>query len=195
MRENDAWFGHRSLRWWEEGWIDFHALHARPLEGRQDFVSNSGIAYFIAVAKEGSFLTAAERRLHTAQPSLSRQIRDLESEVGVKLLERRARGVVLTAAGKVFLDHARLALSQVEAAAEGARRAEQPEKPVFVIGFLAGLEVVWLPHALRIIREEAPGVEIMLSSQSSPELALALMRGKMDVAFLRSPVSAGQEAC
>jgi len=143
------------------------------------------LRYFIAIAEEGSFLSAAERRLHTAQPSLSRQIRDLESEVGVKLLERRARGVVLTAAGKVFLDHARLALSQVEAAAEGARRAEQPEKPVFVIGFLAGQEVVWLPHALRIIREEAPGVEIILSSQSSPELALALMRGKMDVAFLR----------
>jgi LysR family transcriptional regulator, hca operon transcriptional activator len=143
------------------------------------------LRYFIAVAEEGSFLTAAERRLHTAQPSLSRQIRDLESEVGVKLLERRARGVVLTAAGNVFFDHARLALSQVEAAAEGARRAEQPEKPVFVIGFLAGQEVVWLPHALRIIREEAPGVEIMLSSQSSPELALALMRGKMDVALLR----------
>jgi LysR family transcriptional regulator, hca operon transcriptional activator len=143
------------------------------------------LRYFIAIAEEGSFLTAAERRLHTAQPSLSRQIRDLESEVGVKLLERRARGVVLTAAGKVFLDHARLALLQVEAAAEGARRAEQPEKPVFVIGFVAGQEVVWLPHALRIIREEAPGVEIILSSLSSPELALALMRGKMDVAFLR----------
>jgi LysR family transcriptional regulator, hca operon transcriptional activator len=84
-----------------------------------------------------------------------------------------------------FFSIARLALSQVEAAAEGARRAEQPEKPVFVMGFLAGQEVVWLPHALRIIREEAPGVEIILSSQSSPELALALMRGKMDVAFLR----------
>jgi LysR family transcriptional regulator, hca operon transcriptional activator len=143
------------------------------------------LRYFIAVDEEGSFLTAAERRLHTAQPSLSRQIRDLESEVGVKLLERRARGVALTAAGKVFLDHARLALLQVEAAAEGARRAEQPEKPIFVMGFLAGQEVVWLPHALRTIREEAPGVEIMLSSQSSPELALALMRGKLDVAFLR----------
>jgi LysR family transcriptional regulator, hca operon transcriptional activator len=143
------------------------------------------LRYFVAVVEEGSLTTAAERRLHTSQPSLSRQIRDLELEVGVKLLERRARGVVLTTAGKVFLDHARLALSQVEAAAEGARQAEQPEKPVFVIGFLAGQEVVWLPHALRIIREEAPGVEIMLSSQSSPELALALMRGKMDVAFIR----------
>ena len=72
------------------------------------------LRYFIAVAEEGGLLAAAERRLHTSQPSLSRQIRDLESEVGVKLLERQARGVTLTAAGRVFLDHARLALLQVE---------------------------------------------------------------------------------
>jgi len=144
------------------------------------------LRYFIAVAEEGSFLTAAQRRLHTSQPSLSRQIRDLEIEVGAKLLERQARGVVLTAAGKVFLDHARLALSQVEAAAEGARRAEQPEKQTFAMGFLAGQEVVWLPHALPIIREEAPDAEIMLSSQSSPDLALELARGRLDVAFLRA---------
>jgi LysR family transcriptional regulator, hca operon transcriptional activator len=143
------------------------------------------LRYFIAVAEEGSLLTAAQRRLNTSQPSLSRQIRDLESEIGVKLLERQARGVALTAAGRVFLDHARLALLQVEAAIDGARQAEQPERLTFTIGFLAGQEVVWLPHALRIIREEAPEVEITLSSQSSPELALALMRGKLDVAFLR----------
>jgi LysR family hca operon transcriptional activator len=143
------------------------------------------LRYFIAVAEEGSLLTAAQRRLNTSQPSLSRQIRDLETEVGVKLLERQARGVTLTAAGRVFLDHARLALLQVEAATGGARRVEQPERLVFSMGFLAGQEVVWLPHALRILREEAPGVEIMLSSQSSPDLALALMRGKLDVAFLR----------
>jgi LysR family hca operon transcriptional activator len=93
----------------------------------------------------------------------------------------KARGVELTAAGKVFLDHARLALLQVEAAAEGARRAGQPEKPALPIGFLAGQEVMWL----RIMREEAPGVEITLSSQSSAELAAALMRGKLDLAFLR----------
>ncbi|QYD72987.1 LysR family transcriptional regulator [Paraburkholderia edwinii] len=143
------------------------------------------LRYFIAVAEEGSLLTAAQRRLSTSQPSLSRQIRDLESEVGVKLLERQARGVELTAAGKIFLDHARLALSQVEAAIDGARRAEQPERPVLAMGFLAGQEVVWLPHALHILREEAPEAEITLFSQSSPDLALGLMRGKLDVAFLR----------
>lgn len=143
------------------------------------------LRYFVAVAEEGSLLAAAEQRLNTSQPSLSRQIRDLEAEVGVKLLDRQARGVVLTAAGRIFLDHARLALLQVEAATDGARRAEQPEKRSLAIGFLAGQEVVWLPHALRIIREEAPEAEVTLSSQSSPDLALALMRGKLDVAFLR----------
>ncbi|MEP7043502.1 MAG: LysR family transcriptional regulator [Dokdonella sp.] len=149
------------------------------------------LRYFVAVAEEGSLLSAAQRRLHTSQPSLSRQIRDLEAEIGVTLLERQARGVVLTAAGKVFLDHARLALSQIEAAVEGARRTEQPQKPSFAVGFLAGQEVVWLPHALRILREEAPDVEIILGSQSSPELALALTRGKLDMAFLRPEAQSG----
>lgn len=143
------------------------------------------LRYFVAVAEEGSLLAAAEQRLNTSQPSLSRQIRDLEAEVGVKLFDRQARGVVLTAAGRIFLDHARLALLQVEAATDGARRAEQPEKRSLAIGFLAGQEVVWLPHALRIVREEAPEAEVTLSSQASPDLALALMRGKLDVAFLR----------
>jgi LysR family hca operon transcriptional activator len=148
------------------------------------------LRYFVAVAEEGSLTNAAERRLHTAQPSLSRQIRDLELEVGVKLLERGARGIALTAAGRVFLDHARLALLQVEAAGEAARRAAQPDKAAFVIGFLTGHEVVWLPEALRILREEAPGIEITLASQPSPDLAGALMRGKVDVAFLRREAQA-----
>ncbi len=148
------------------------------------------LRYFIAVAEEGSLTNAAERRLHTAQPSLSRQIRDLEISVGAKLLERGARGITLTAAGRVFLDHARLALLQVEAAGEAARRAAQPEKAAFVFGFLTGHEVVWLPEALRILREEQPDIEITLFSQSSPELAGGLMRGKVDVAFLRREAQA-----
>lgn len=143
------------------------------------------LRYFVAVAEEGSFTNAAERRLYTAQPSLSRQIRELEMEVGAKLLERKARGIALTAAGRVFLDHARLALLQVDAAAEAARLAERPAKPAFVVGFLIGQEIAWLPDTLRILREEAPDIEVTIFSQSSPELASALMRGKVDVAFLR----------
>src|SRR6202521_5100646 len=102
------------------------------------------LRYFIAVAETGSLTVAAERRLYTSQPSLSRQIRDLEEEVGAELFNRSARGVELTAAGKAFLDHARLALSQVDAATEAARRASQPTKKTFAIGFQTGHEMNWL---------------------------------------------------
>jgi len=143
------------------------------------------LRYFIAVAEEGSLLHAAERRLHTAQPSLSRQIRDLELELGVKLLERKARGIELTAAGRVFLDHARLALMQIEVACEAARNTQRPHKPGFGVGFLPGQEVIWLSGALRILREEAPDVDVTITTKSSPELANALMQGQIDVALLR----------
>jgi len=143
------------------------------------------LRYFIAVAEEGSLSGAAEKRLHTAQPSLSRQIRDLELEVGAKLLERRPRGISLTPAGRIFLDHARMALAQIEMASEAARRAEQPERHVFGVGFLVGQEVACLPETLRLLRQEVSGVEITFLSLASPELALALMRGKVDVAFMR----------
>src|SRR5467141_1378923 len=91
------------------------------------------LRYFIAVAEEGSLTIAAEKRLHTAQPSLSRQIRDLEYQIGAQLLTRSAQGVALTAAGRAFLDHARLALSQVEAAGAAARRCA--EQAVIRAGF------------------------------------------------------------
>src|SRR6201996_7094357 len=92
------------------------------------------LRYFIAVAEEGSLTVAAGKRLHTAQPSLSRQIRDLEHEVGVQLMRRSVHGIELTAAGRAFLDHARLAVTQAEAAAEAARRAAQPIRPIFAVG-------------------------------------------------------------
>lgn len=157
----------------------------KPYLLSMDMMELRHLRYFVAVAEEGSLTLAAERRLHTAQPSLSRQIRDLEREVGTPLLARRARGIELTEAGRVFLDHARLALLQVEQAGEAARRAARPAKPTFVLGFLTGHEVTWLPEALRVMHDELPSIEITLASQSSPELAGALMRGQVDVAFLR----------
>src|SRR5437588_5128052 len=114
------------------------------------------VRYFVAVAEEGSLTVAAERRLHTAQPSLSRQIRDLEYEVGAQLLTRSPRGIELTAAGLAFLDHARLALAQTQAAVEAARRAAQPAKPSFALGFLTGQEMDWLAEAMHILKDELP---------------------------------------
>jgi LysR family hca operon transcriptional activator len=143
------------------------------------------LRYFVAVVEAGSLTMAAARKLHTSQPSLSRQIRDLEDEVGAQLLTRRARGIELTPAGRAFLDHARLVLSQVEAAAEAARRAAHPAKPCFSMGFLTGHELTWMPEALRILRDELPNIDVMISSQYSPRLADGLSKGKIDAAFLR----------
>src|SRR4030088_576143 len=129
------------------------------------------LRYFIAAAEEGSLTLAAEKRLHTAQPSLSRQIRDLEYEVGVQLMSRSVHGIELTAAGRAFLDHARL----------GAH----PVKATFAMGFQTGQEAEWLPRATAILRNELLNIEIRVSSDHSTMLADDLQRGKLDIAFLR----------
>src|SRR5205807_4047044 len=143
------------------------------------------LRYFVAVADSGSLTVAAQRMLHTSQPSLSRQIRDLEDEVGAELLTRRARGIDLTPAGRAFLDHARSVLSQVEAAGDAARQVARPAKPCFSMGFLTGHELTWMPEALRILRGELSNIDVMISSQHSPLLADGLSKGKIDAAFLR----------
>jgi LysR family hca operon transcriptional activator len=143
------------------------------------------LRYFVSVADAGSLTLAAEQTLHTSQPSLSRQIRDLENEVGAQLLTRRARGIELTPAGRAFLEHARVVLSQVEAASDAARQVAHPAKPCFAMGFLTGHEWTWMPEALRILHDELPNIDVMISSQYSPRLAKALLEGTVDAAFLR----------
>jgi len=144
------------------------------------------LRYFVAVVEEGSLTTAAALRLHTSQPSLSRQIRDLEYQVGAELLSRSVHGVELTAAGKAFLDHARLALAQVDAAVEAARRATKPARQTFAIGFQTGHEMRWLPRAMYVLRDELKNIQVTISSDYSPDLAEALVHGRLDVAFLRA---------
>jgi LysR family hca operon transcriptional activator len=143
------------------------------------------LRYFVAVVEEGSLTIAAKRRLHTSQPSLSRQIRDLEYQVGATLLSRGVHGVEATAAGKAFLDHARLALAQVDAAVEAARQVAQPGRKTFAIGFLTGHEMNWLPRAMHLLRDELKNIQVTISSDYSPDLAEALVRGRLDIAFLR----------
>ena len=101
------------------------------------------------------------------------------------MLSRSVHGVELTAAGKAFLDHARLALAQVDAAVEAARRAAQPARKTFAIGFQTGHEMNWLPRAMRVLRDELKNIQVTVSSDYSPDLAEALVRGRLDVAFLR----------
>src|ERR1700737_5502902 len=115
------------VRW--RGWLVVAPLKHTLLSWQQ-CVTSMGVGmelrhlrYFVAVAEAGSLTVAAERILHTSQPSLSRQIRDLEEEVGAQLLTRSAHGIELTPAGRAFLDHARLVLSHVEAGPGPAPRA------------------------------------------------------------------------
>jgi LysR family transcriptional regulator, hca operon transcriptional activator len=152
------------------------------------------LRYFIAVADAGSLTVAAEQKLNTSQPSLSRQMRDLEQEVGVQLMTRSAQGIELTPAGKAFLEHARMTLLQADAAKEAAQRAAQPPRLTFALGFLSGAEIDLLPEVDRLLRAEFPGIEIRLSSDYSPVLAKALMRRKIDAAFMRSEEQMGDLA-
>ncbi len=143
------------------------------------------LRYFIAVAEAGSVTVAAEKRLHTAQPSLSRQLRDVEREVGAPLFTRGARGVELTDAGRAFLVHARVAVGEAAEAVQAARRAARPTRATFSVGFLTGQEVDWLPHVTRILRAELPKIEFKVTSMFSPDVAEALQNGAIDLGFMR----------
>jgi LysR family hca operon transcriptional activator len=142
------------------------------------------LRYFIAVGEAGSLKLAAEK-LHTTQPSLGRQIRDLEHEVGSPLFLRSTRGVELTAAGRVFLDHARVMLAQAETAVRSVRQMTNPAKPTFKLGFMIGHDSTWVPKALHVLRDQLPHIHVVISTQNSPQLALGLSQGLIDVAFLR----------
>ncbi|MEN3160994.1 LysR substrate-binding domain-containing protein [Tistrella mobilis] len=143
------------------------------------------LRYFVAVAEEGSLTVAAERRLHTAQPSLSRQLRDLEQEVGATLFIRSARGVALTPAGQAFLEHARRALQAAADAVAAARRAARPPKPGFAVGFLTGQEVDWLSHVTHLLRGQLKDIDFRVMSDFSPEIGAAIQRGEIDLGFCR----------
>ena len=143
------------------------------------------LRYFVAVAEAGSLSEAATNRLHTSQPSLSRQLRDLELEVGAELLVRGPRGVTLTPAGRAFLDHARLTLLQAGEAVAAARRAVRPVKTSFAIGFLTGQELEWLRHVTHLLRDELQAIDFRVTSDFSPAIGAAVQRGEIDLGFSR----------
>jgi DNA-binding transcriptional LysR family regulator len=119
------------------------------------------LEYFVAIAEEGSLTRAAERLL-VAQPSLSQQMRSLESEVGVPLLERLPRGVRLTRAGERFLPEARAALDHADRARRSARMAWGLQGGELRIATIASVAAGWLPVALRRWQQQHPDVEVTL---------------------------------
>jgi hypothetical protein len=148
------------------------------------------LRYFVAVAEARSLKLAAEEKLRTTQPSLSRQIRDLEDEVGTPLLVRGAKGVELTPAGRVFLDHARVMLSQAEVAVQSARQIAHPAKPSFALGFMIGHDRTWLPEALKLLRDELPNIHVVISTQNSPQLPLPSYMAELTWPFFAGKTAA-----
>ncbi|MBF5007158.1 LysR substrate-binding domain-containing protein [Diaphorobacter caeni] len=146
---------------------------------------------FVAVAEELSFTRAAER-LHTSQPSLSEQIRNLEDALGLTLLTRSPRKVELTAVGVVFLEEARQVLRQVEYAVARTRSAAEKARESLSIGFVPSAEVQIFPAVLPALRLQFPRVQVVLKSLTPPEQLAALNSGEIDIAFTRPPLNANK---
>jgi DNA-binding transcriptional LysR family regulator len=144
------------------------------------------LRYFVALAEDLHF-GAAARRLRIAQPSLSQQIRSLEKELGVTLLERANRGTKLTEAGAVYLLEARAILASVETAATDARRAERGEVGRLAIGFLSLAALDVLPPLLERFRKINPDVSITLLEQSTEEQMRGVLDGTLDLGIVREP--------
>lgn len=145
------------------------------------------LRYFVAVAEEAHFGRAAER-LRIAQPPLSRQIRDLEREIGVPLFERVPRGVELTPAGRAFLPEARLTLAQAERAQRSAQRAAQGETGRLRVGFVeAATHSGILPDVLSFFRAHLPSVGLSLFELDALRQAEAFQDGRIDIGILHSP--------
>lgn len=145
--------------------------------------------YFVAVAEELSFRRAAGR-LRLAQPSLSKQIKDLEYEMGVKLLERNTAGVALTDAGRYFLDEARDILERVQMAVTGAQEAQAGRTGTLTIANVSAISANFLPAALAAFRELYPEVEVNVEEMFLPDQVDALMAGRAHVGFL---IDSGEE--
>lgn len=145
------------------------------------------LRYFVAVAEEMHFGRAAER-LGVSQPPLSQQVKDLERELGAELIDRSRRKIRLTHAGRLFLEEARLALSQAEKAARTARRAHRGEVGTLSVGFVGSATYEVLPEALRSFRKRYPNVGLELQTMHGAQQAEAFREGRIQVGFLRPPV-------
>lgn len=143
------------------------------------------LRYFLTVAQTLNFTKAAER-LHMAQPPLSRQIRDLEAELGVELFDRRGKRLTLSSAGMVFADRAQGILASTDAAVVDSQRAARGEIGHLAVGFFEHIAYTLLPALIREFQQRFPDVSIELRWFTAAEQINALARGEVDVAFVRA---------
>jgi DNA-binding transcriptional LysR family regulator len=148
------------------------------------------LRYFIGVAEALSFTKAAEK-LHTAQPSLTRQIKDLEEELGVRLLNRTKQQVTLTDEGRSFLVDAKRVLALAAETVESVRRLHSGEIRALNVGYVSNLFYELLPKTLALFHKSFPGVSVNLFDLSCGEQFRALEDGKLDLGFvgLHEPIA------
>src|ERR1700732_2889678 len=142
------------------------------------------LRYFVAIGEEQHYGRAA-RSLRVAQPALSRQIQDLEEELGFKLFDRLPRGVKLSAAGRLFLEDARRILHQVSEAAARAARVARGQSGTLRVGFTENAS--WrgiVPDSFRRFRERQPDAELQLTPAGSLEQLEAIRSGRLDAGFV-----------
>ena len=144
------------------------------------------LRYFVAVAEELN-ITRAAARLNVSQPPLSRQIRDLEDELGVVLLERSPKEVRLTPAGKIFFNEARMILRHAVEAIRKVRAVPRASTLRLRVGYAPSPTVDLLPRALRVFQKTAPGVKVELLDQSTEESMAGLSAGRIDIALVVRP--------
>ncbi|WP_066765256.1 LysR family transcriptional regulator [Sphingobium sp. CCH11-B1] len=142
------------------------------------------LRYFVTLANERNFTRAAER-LHIAQPPLSRQIQQLENEIGAELIDRSSRPLRLTGPGRLLYEQAIQVLARVDEMRSMMSRELVIEKRRFVIGFVASTIYARLPELIREFRAAAPEVELTLLELVSLEQISALKEGRIDIGFGR----------
>jgi LysR family transcriptional regulator, benzoate and cis,cis-muconate-responsive activator of ben and cat genes len=140
------------------------------------------LRYFVAVAEEENVSRAA-LKLHVSQPGLSRQIRDLEEELGFLLLERSAKSVRLTDAGRAFLTEARAVLQRADEAVKAARAIASGGQGELHVGYAPSLTARILPPTLRAFQAELPMVRVRLHDLSTEEMLTGLRDGRLQIAF------------
>ncbi len=146
------------------------------------------LRYFVAVGEELHFGRAAER-LHMAQPPLSQQIRQLETELGLELLHRTTRQVSLTPAGRRYLDRARAILAAVDDAGDEASRVAAGSIGKVALGFIGSATYALLPRLARELRASFPDIDLVVTGEMlTPRQEQALVEGSLDVALMRTPV-------
>lgn len=140
------------------------------------------LRYFVAVGEELSFRKAAQR-LNISRPALSKQIKDLEGEISVRLLDRDTVSVALTKAGEIFLEDAKKVLNQAEQAIERANEAQSGHRGKLRIGSVGIIATDFLPKTLKYFHQKYPGVEVVFVEMLPAEQLDALNSGRIDIGF------------